>query len=181
VFFDWKPFCVSGAVRLFLCQILDKRYSCGVLSVIIALEESGRIKDMAKLFELNIFTPERLFFSDKVEAVTVTLADGSATFLAGHAPLIAPVEVSTTHIKKDGGEWVEAFSSVGFVEVRHGGVIMFVQTCEWPEEIDARRAEEARLRAEEALRQKRSIAEYRKSKIDLARAVERLRVTRLKR
>jgi F-type H+-transporting ATPase subunit epsilon len=136
---------------------------------------------MPKLFELNIFTPERMFFSGEAEAVTVTLPDGSATFLADHAPLIAPVEVSTTRIKKPGGEWAEAFSSAGFVEVRHGGVTMFVETCEWPDEIDARRAEEARLRAEEALRQKRSIAEYRKSKIDLARAVERLRVTRLKR
>lgn len=134
-----------------------------------------------KLFELNIFTPERLFFSDKVEAVTVTLPDGRATFLAGHTPLVAPVEVATTLIKKDDGEWAEAFSSEGFVEVRRSGVIMFVQTCEWPEEIDAKRAEDALFRAEEAIRQRRSIAEYQKSKIDLARAVERLRVTRLKR
>jgi F-type H+-transporting ATPase subunit epsilon len=136
---------------------------------------------MAKLFELNIFTPERLFFSDKVEALYVTLPDGSATFMADHTPLIAPVEVATTRIKKADGTWVEAFSSEGFVDVRRNGVMMFVQTCEWPEEIDARRAEEALLRAEEQLRQKRSMAEYQRSKIDLSRAVERLRVTRLKR
>ncbi|MDR0838927.1 MAG: ATP synthase F1 subunit epsilon [Oscillospiraceae bacterium] len=136
---------------------------------------------MAKLFELNIFTPERLFFSDKVEALYVTLPDGSATFMADHTPLISPVEVSTTRIKKADGTWVEAFSSEGFVDVRRNGVMMFVQTCEWPDEIDARRAEEALLRAEEQLRQKRSMAEYQRSKIDLSRAVERLRVTRLKR
>jgi len=136
---------------------------------------------MAKLFELNIFTPERLFFNDYVEALTVALPDGGATFLAGHTPLIAPVEVSTVRIKKSDGEWVEAFGSEGFIDVHGERIMMFVQTCEWPHEIDAARAEDARLRAEETLRQKRSIAEYQKSKIDLARAMERLRVTRLKR
>ena len=136
---------------------------------------------MAKLFELKIFTPERLFFSDDVEAVTLFLPDGSATFLADHAPLIAPVEVCTVRIKKRGGEWVEAFGSEGFVDVHGDMIMMFVQTCEWPHEIDANRAEEARLRAEEHLRQKRSNTEYEQSKIDLIRAMERLRVTRLKR
>ena len=136
---------------------------------------------MPKLFTLKIFTPERLFFSDDVEAVTVNLPDGSATFLANHTPLIAPLEVCTIRIKKDGGEWVEAFGSEGFVDVHGDAIMMFVQACEWPHEIDANRAEEARLRAEEHLRQKRSTAEYQQSKIDLVRAMERLRITRLKR
>ena len=128
-------------------------------------------------FKLNIFTPERLFFSDDVEAVEVGLPDGRAIFLANHIPLIAPVAVTTTRIKNKEGEWVEAFSSEGFVDVRRNGVMMFVQTCEWPEEIDIKRAETARNQAEEALRQKTSMAEYQKSKTDLARAMERLRVS----
>ena len=135
---------------------------------------------MPKHFKLQIFTPERQFFSDEVEAVDVGLPDGRAVFLADHTPLIAPVSVTTTRIKKTGGEWVEAFSSEGFVDVRRDGVLMFVQTCEWPEEIDVNRAETALRAAEEELRQKRSMSEYQKSKIDLARAMERLRVTRMK-
>ncbi|MDR3209329.1 MAG: ATP synthase F1 subunit epsilon [Oscillospiraceae bacterium] len=133
---------------------------------------------MAKLFNLQILTPEREFFNDNVEAVTVMLPDGSATILANHTPLVAPLEVMDLKLKKPGGTWVEAFASEGFMEVRRDGVILFLQTCEWPEEIDARRAEEARVRAEESLRQKRSMAEYQQSKIDLARAMERLRVTK---
>ena len=132
---------------------------------------------MPNTFKLNIFTPERLFFSDDVEAVEVGLPDGRAVFLAHHIPLIAPVAVTTTRIKKSDGEWVEAFSSEGFVDVRRGGVMLFVQTCEWPDEIDVKRAELARLHAEEALRQKHSMAEYQKSKTDLARAMERLRLS----
>ena len=132
---------------------------------------------MPNTFKLNIFTPERLFFSDEVEAVEVGLSDGRAVFLANHIPLIAPVAVTTTRIKKSDGEWVEAFSSEGFVDVRREGVMLFVQTCEWPDEIDVTRAEVARNVAEEALRQKTSMAEYQKSKTDLARAMERLRVS----
>lgn len=133
---------------------------------------------MAKLFKLNIFTPERLFFSDDVEAVDVGLPDGRAEFLAGHTPMIAPVTVTTTRIKNKDGKWIEAFSSEGFVDVRRDGVMIFVQTCEWPEEIDINRAEAARIHAEEQLRQKHSMAEYQKSKMDLARAMERLRITK---
>ena len=52
---------------------------------------------------------------------------------------------------------------------------VIVDTCEYPEEIDLRRAEEAKERAEEQLRQKQSIAEYHISKASLARAMTRLK------
>jgi len=52
---------------------------------------------------------------------------------------------------------------------------IFVNTIERPEEIDVRRADEAKLRAEEELRQKQSIIEYYQSKADLARAMARLK------
>ena len=44
--------------------------------------------------------------------------------------------------------------------------------------IDIRRAEEARDRAEEQLRQQQSIVEYHRSQAALARAMTRLRVTK---
>lgn len=132
---------------------------------------------MAKSFNLKILTPERKFYDGPAEAVTVTVPDGSVTIWADHAPLVAPLEVSTLRYKTN-GEWKEAFNSSGFMEVHHEGVVIYVQACEWPEEIDERRAEEARLHAEELLRQKRSVNEYNQSKIALARAMERLRVTK---
>jgi len=132
---------------------------------------------MAKLFNLTIITPERQFFSGQVEALTVTAPDGKMTILADHIPIITPLVVGTLSIKIS-GEWRDAFNSEGFMEVRHGEVVVFVQACERPEEIDIRRAEEARRRAEERLRQKQSINEYKQSKIALARAMARLSVTR---
>ena len=48
--------------------------------------------------------------------------------------------------------------------------------AEWPEEINAMRAEEARQRAEEQLRRNRSAAEYRLNRLALQRAFARLQV-----
>ena len=131
---------------------------------------------MPKLFNLKILTPERQFMDAEVEAVTVTAPDGSVTILADHAPFIMPVSVGTINIKID-DKWDSAVNTEGFMEVRHQGVIIFVQACEHPDEIDTRRAEEARRRAEEKMRQKQSMSEYKQSKIALARAMERLRIT----
>ena len=128
---------------------------------------------MAKLFNLKIFTPEREFFDDNVEAVSAVAPDGSVMILADHAPFIMPLSIGTVRIKKD-GKWNDSVNSEGFLEVRHDGVLIFVQACEHPDEIDTRRAEEARRRAEEHLRQKQSISEYKQSKIALARAMARL-------
>jgi len=130
---------------------------------------------MSKLFNLKILTPEREFFDGEVEGVTAFAPDGSVMILADHAPLIMPVCIGTISIKKD-GVWDESVNSEGYLEVRQDGVFIFVQACEHPDEIDARRAEEARKRAEEYMRQKQSMSEYKQSKIALARAMARLQI-----
>ena len=130
---------------------------------------------MPKLFNLDIFTPEREFFNGDVEGVTANAPDGSVMILADHAPFIMPVCIGTIGIKKD-GVWEQSVNSEGFLEVRHDGVVIFVQTCEHPDEIDERRAIDAKKRAEELLRQKQSMSEYRQSKVALARAMARLQI-----
>ena len=52
-----------------------------------------------------------------------------------------------------------------------------METAEKPEEIDILRAQEAKERAMEQLRQKQSIQEYYHSSASLARAMTRLKVT----
>ena len=132
---------------------------------------------MPTLFTLEILTPEHPFFNEEVEAIRITAPDGEMTVLARHAPLVAPLGVGVLTIKQN-GVWREAFHAEGFLEVLHDGVFVFTQSCEWPENIDVRRAEEARRRAEEELRQQQSLREFKMTQIALTRAMERLRVTR---
>ena len=80
--------------------------------------------------------------------------------------------------KEEGSdEWIHAVVGMGFVEIVNNRVTLLVETAEKPEEIDVRRAEEAKQRAEERLRQKQSIHEYYHSRAALARAMARLKAT----
>lgn len=132
---------------------------------------------MSNSFKLEVITPIREFYKTDAQAVTVVCLDGEITVLAGHAPMVAALTVSELKIKEN-GVWRSAFQSEGFIVVRSDKVMIFAQTCEWPEEIDVARAEEAMKRATEKLRQKQSIFESRHTGISLTRAMTRLKISR---
>ena len=67
--------------------------------------------------------------------------------------------------------------SEGFIQVMPDSSIILADTCELPEEIDIKRAQEARERAEERLRQKQSIKEYYETQAALNRAMNRLKIS----
>ena len=128
---------------------------------------------MAKIFDLKILTPEHEFFSGNVEGISAQSPDGNIMILADHAPMIMPVSIGILSVKID-GKWEEYVCSEGFLEAHSEGVLIFVQSCEHPDEIDTKRAQEAERRAREHLRQKQSISEHKQSQIALARAMTRL-------
>ncbi len=97
-------------------------------------------------------------------------------FLAHHENTVAPLESGEVVIKTPDNEVIDAFISGGFIEYFDNVAYVVCISVEKPEEIDSKRAEEAKIRAEEALRQKQSIFEYHQSKNDLARAMERLKI-----
>ena len=132
---------------------------------------------MPAKFMLEIITPERAFFHGEVESVILPTADGYMSVQKMHEPMVAAITVGDMRILVD-GQWKQCTTSEGFVEVRPDETIIFSQAVEWPEEIDLRRAQEAKERAEERLRQSRSYQEYMQSQISLARAMVRLRVGR---
>lgn len=127
-------------------------------------------------YHLRILTPEREFFDGEVEGLIITAPDGELGIFAGHLPLVTPLIVGSIRMRIN-DEWKEAFNSEGFIEVGHSSTTIFTQACEWPEDIDRVRAEQALHRAEEKLRQRQSMNEYKGSKISLARAMARLRVS----
>ena len=126
-------------------------------------------------FYLEIITPEKVFFRGEAESVNIPSIGGACTIMAGHQPMVFATEPCTIRITAD-GETREAFMSEGFIEVRPDETIAFAQAVEWPEDIDDRRAEEARERAEEMVRRNRSAAEYQLNRLALQRAFARLRV-----
>jgi len=135
-------------------------------------------------FHLDIVSPNREFFSGDVEEIILPVSngyvsDGYMGVLAGHEPLVTPIGIGVLRIKQN-GEWRDAAISGGFAEILPNSVTILSDSVEWPEEIDARRAEEALRRAQERLRQRMSREEYLRSQAALARALTRLRVSNRK-
>jgi len=106
---------------------------------------------MAALFPFEVNTPYRLFFSEQVEAIVLTLADGEAAVYANHAHFTAPVVPCILKIKGRDGIWKTAFCAEGILEVKSHNTILISDSAEWPEEIDYERAKTAKTRAEEIL------------------------------
>lgn len=134
---------------------------------------------MAGKFLLEILTPERSFFVEMIESIILNTEDGQMSIQKDHESVVIAVVPGEIRINT-GKKWVLCSVTEGFVEVRPEDTIMFTQAAEWPEEIDVKRAERARERAEERLRQRQSAEEYRRSKIALARAMARLSLTKHK-
>ena len=100
--------------------------------------------------QLEIVTPERLAYSDTVDAVVLPGAEGEMGVLPNHAPLLATLGVGELRIRKGGEEEFFAIAG-GFVQVRPDKVVVMAETADMASEIDLERAQEARREAERAL------------------------------
>ena len=83
--------------------------------------------------------------------VEMKTTEGEIGVLAGHIPLTVILEPGILRIKQNGNER-EAALHDGFVQIQKERVMILAESCEWPEEIDIRRAQEARKRAERRLK-----------------------------
>ena len=100
--------------------------------------------------QLEIVTPERLAYSDEVDAVTLPGIEGELGVLPHHAPLVSTLGVGELRIRKGGAE--ESFAIAGgFLQVLPTKVVVLAETADMASEIDLERAQEARREAEKAL------------------------------
>ncbi len=131
---------------------------------------------MENTFYLEIITPERQFYTGPASGLVMPALDGEYGVQPGHEPVVTALRPGTARFCAD-GKWTEVVVSDGFAEIMPDYVILLASSAERPEEIDRDRAERARERAEERLRQKQSLREYHLSRAALARAMARLRAT----
>ncbi len=131
---------------------------------------------MAKTFHLEIIATDRIFFQGDVEHLVITAIDGLIGILAGHEPLVTSLPTGELKYMVN-GVWKYAAISEGFIQVTPDSAVILADSCELPEEIDIKRAQEARERAQEMLRQKQSLKEYYQTQAALNRAMNRLKVS----
>ena len=132
-----------------------------------------------RAFHIEIVTPDGLDFSGEVESLLVRTDDGDVEILAGHTDLLASVSTGRVRILQNGQS---RFASVngGFLSVSNGKVRLCAITFEFADQIDLKRAEAAKERAESALRSAKDERDERVAKAKLARAASRIKVANMK-
>ena len=126
-------------------------------------------------FLLRIITPDRIFYESQIDMVEFNTTEGEVGVLPGHIPLTVIIKPGILHISERDGE-KEAALHAGFAEILPDRVTILAETIEWPEEIDEKRAETAKERAEERLRSRTPETDIARAETALQRAIARIQV-----
>lgn len=126
-------------------------------------------------FTLRIITPDRLFYEGPVRMVEFDTIEGEVGILPGHIPMTFIIRPGVLTITEGDGAR-EAALHAGFAEVLQDRVTILAEIIEWPEEIDAERAQGAKERAEERLRAKEPGTDVERAEVSLKRAITRINV-----
>lgn len=129
---------------------------------------------MSDQLTLEIVTPERLVFSERVDEVVLPGVEGYLGVLSGHAPLLTRLGAGELSYRRGNEQHYFAVSG-GFAEVLREGVEVLARTAEPADQIDAERARRAKERAEARL--KSGECELERAEAQLKRAIARLQVS----
>ena len=128
-----------------------------------------------RAFNIEIVTPDGLEYSGEVESLLVRTTEGDIEILAGHTDFLASLAIGRARLIIDGKTRL-ASTSGGFLSVKGGKVRMCATTFEFAEDIDLKRAEAAKARAEAALSNAKDEREERLLRAKLMRAASRIKV-----
>jgi len=130
---------------------------------------------VADTFEFEIVTPEKLVVRDVAEEMQIPGKNGYLGILPGHAPLITELAVGQISYRK-GGTTHYLSVAWGFAEVLPDKVTILAETAERSDEIDVKRAEQAKQRAEEFLKSTDATTNFARAQVSLKRAETRIEV-----
>ena len=125
-------------------------------------------------FIVKITAPDRLFYSGNADMIELTTAEGQIGVYKGHIPLTAVIAPGTVRIYETEGQVKSAALISGFVEILQDKVEILAEDILWPDEIDVKRAEEARIRAERRIAEKATDTNLARAELALKKAVVRI-------
>ena len=128
------------------------------------------------VFHLKIVTADGEFFDGEAERVLVRTIDGDVCILAHHTPYLTALGMGECRVTGSNGETRRAACIGGMLSVMNNEVHLVATTFEWAEDIDVSRAERARQRAEQLMRQKLDARDQELAQARLKRALTRINV-----
>src|SRR5699024_5472056 len=101
--------------------------------------------------QVQVVSPERILWTGDAEMITTRVVEGGdITFLPGHIPYLAALDIARLIIRPLDGDDIEVAVHGGYVELSNDQVTVLSNIAEMPDDIDVGRAEDALARAEAA-------------------------------
>lgn len=126
---------------------------------------------------LVVTTPNGVVYENDAREVTLETESGQITVLHHHTPLVSVLKPGEMIVRKGKDEEHHFALSGGILEVREGGaVVILADAGERAEDIDLEKAEKARARVEEALKEKETLDEVAIARFEAELANELLRL-----
>ena len=133
--------------------------------------------DDGKFFDLEIITPDRVFWSGKASMLEMNTTEGQVGIYKKHIPMTMILQPGIVKLHLE-NEIKEAAIHAGFVEILPDKISMMAEVAEWPDEIDVARAEAAKERAEKRLASHQEEVDVKRAEYALRRALVRLDIKR---
>ena len=92
-------------------------------------------------FSLKVIACDKVFFDGRCVQVVLPLHDGLKAIQAHHENMVFPVEVGELRILEEDGNTILGVTGTGFAQMINNRATVIVDTCEYPAEIDLRRAQ----------------------------------------
>lgn len=122
-----------------------------------------------------MITPERVFYEGDVRMVEFNTTEGEIGIYRGHVPMTVIVSPGILVISEEESPRNAALHA-GFAEILQDRVTILAEVIEWPDEIDRKRAEDAKARAQERLDAKAEETDILRAEAALRRALTRIHV-----
>ena len=129
--------------------------------------------DENKIFQVEIITPERVFYTGEATMIEFTSVEGDMGVYKNHIPLTTVLAPGIVTITEEEGQKKAAVHS-GFAQILGDKVTLLAEIAEWPDEIDWDCAEAAKQRAEERLAAKAENLDVARAELALRRALVRI-------
>ena len=128
-------------------------------------------------FVIKIITPDRVFYEGQADMVEFNTVEGEVGIYKNHIPMTMIIKPGILCIT-DGDDQKIAALHAGFVEVLPEQTTILAEIIEWPNEIDLGRAEAAKERAEQRIKEKDPKTDMVRAETALLRAMARISVIR---
>ncbi|WP_288635607.1 F0F1 ATP synthase subunit epsilon [Limosilactobacillus oris] len=133
-------------------------------------------------FKVTIITPDgTVYNNDEATMIVMNTAGGQMGIMANHVPLLASLEISVVRIKHAEGEDEVAAVNGGIIQFDGHEALIAADSAELPERIDVERAQSAKKRSEEAIKEAKArhdSDELARAEVHLKRAINRLNASK---